>query len=246
MTLVLAAHGTRDPAGSAVIADLAAQVRLRLPDVDVRVAFADVCAPSVTEVLREVDGPAVVVPAFLAAGYHVRIDIPQQIAESGHPSVTLTAPFGPSRALVAAVHARLTEAGWAGEPIVFAAAGSSDERALADVQRAARLLATRTSVSVQVAYVTTASPRVTDVARGLAVASWLLAPGLFHRVVRDAGAKVVAEPIGAHQNAAGLVVRRYLSAQLPTGAVSLAAVSLETATHVPPRSFCIFQDSAVG
>lgn len=246
MTLVLVAHGTRDPLGSQVIADLAAHVRLRLPDVDVRVAFADVCSPRVTEVLREIDGPAVVVPAFLAAGYHVRVDIPKQIAESGHPAVTLTSPFGPARTLVAAAHSRLAEAGWVDEPIVLAAAGSSDERALADVERAARLLAARTAVEVQVAYVTTASPRVTDVARGLAVASWLLAPGLFHRVVRDAGAKVVAEPIGAHRNAVELVVRRYLGAQLPTGAVSLAFSSLEAATHVPPRSFCRVHDSAVG
>ncbi|MBP2320679.1 sirohydrochlorin ferrochelatase [Kibdelosporangium banguiense] len=238
------AHGTRDPLGSRVIEDLAAQVRLRLPDVDVRVAFADVCAPSVTEVLREIQGQAVVVPAFLAAGYHVRVDIPKQIAESGHSEVALTDPFGPARTLVAAAHERLIQAGWVDEPIVLAAAGSSDERALADVHRAARLLASLTSVDVQVAYVTTASPRVTDVARGLAVASWLLAPGLFHRVVRDAGAKVVAEPIGAHRNAVELVVRRYLNAHLPTGSVSFP-LSLAAATQVPPRSFC-FQDSAVG
>jgi sirohydrochlorin ferrochelatase len=238
MTLVLVAHGTRDPLGSEVIHGLADRVRSRLPGVDVRVAFADVCAPDVTTVLREVDGPAVVVPAFLAAGYHVRVDIPKQVAESGHPAATVTDPFGPSPLLVAAVHSRLTEAGWAGGPIVLAAAGSSDPRALADVRQAADLLAARTGESVEVGYVTTASPRVTDMAQGLAVASWLLAPGLFHRIVRDAGARIVAEPIGAHRNAVDLVVSRY------TGSVSLA-LSLDTATQVPARSFCR-HDSAVG
>lgn len=225
MTLVLAAHGTRDPAGSRVIHDLADLVRDRLPGVDVRVAFADVRSPSVTDVLRRVDGPAVVVPAFLAAGYHVRVDIPAQVKESGRSDVPVTAPFGPSPSLVAAVHSRLLEAGWDGEPIVFAAAGSSDSRALEDVQRAARLLAFRTGVSVQVGYVTTANPRVVDIAReDTAIASWLLAPGLFHRVVRNARASVAAEPIGAHPNAVDLVIRRYRNAERGTCAVAERAV----------------------
>jgi sirohydrochlorin ferrochelatase len=210
MTLVLAAHGTRDPAGSQVVHDLAARVRTRLPHVDVRVAFADVRTPSVTDVLRTIDGPAVVVPAFLAAGYHVRVDIPAQVLQSGHPAVTVTEPFGPAPALVAAVHERLVEAGWRAEPLVLAAAGSSDSQALADVRRAARLLAARTSVQVRVGYVTTAQPRVADLVRGnrFTVASWLLAPGLFHRALGEIGARV-SEPIGAHANAVDLVVRRY-------------------------------------
>ncbi|MCE7008393.1 sirohydrochlorin chelatase [Kibdelosporangium philippinense] len=246
MTLVLAAHGTRDPAGSRVIYELAERVRVWLPDVDVRVAFADVCSPNVTDVLRTVDGPAVVVPAFLASGYHVRVDIPAQVRESGHRETVVTDPFGPSPSLVAVVHSRLIEAGWTGEPIVLAAAGSSDSRALDDVQRAARLLRTRVGVPVEVGYVTTASPRVTDLVRDrrLAIASWLLAPGLFHGVVRDAGASVAAEPIGAHSGAVELVVRRYRNAYLPTGAVSLPLV-FEAATQVPARSFCA-QDSLVG
>jgi sirohydrochlorin ferrochelatase len=243
MTLILAAHGTRDPAGSLVIHELAARVRRRLPDVDVRVAFADVRSPSVTEVLAAVEGPAVVVPAFLAAGYHVRVDIPEQVAQSGHSSVTVTSPFGPAPALVAAVHERLVEAGWHDEPILLAAAGSSDPRALADVERAATLLAARTSVPVTIGYAATASPRAADLVRGrrFAVASWLLAPGLFHRILRDTGAKVVSEPIGAHANAVDLVVRRYRGAQ-PTGLVSLAS---PTAIQPPARSPWA-QDSAVG
>jgi sirohydrochlorin ferrochelatase len=212
MTLVLAAHGTRDPAGGRVIHDLADRIRRRLSTVDVRIAFADVTSPSVTEVLRSVDGPAVVVPAFLASGYHVRVDIPEQVERSGHGSVTITEPFGPAPTLVGAVHQRLVEAGWLAEPVIFAAAGSSDPRALADVRRAAELLAARTGSTVHIGYITTATPKVTDLVRGtkFAVASWLLAPGLFHRVLRDTGAKV-AEPIGAHDNAVDLVIRRYRS-----------------------------------
>ncbi|ALG06734.1 sirohydrochlorin chelatase [Kibdelosporangium phytohabitans] len=215
MTLVLAAHGTRDPAGRQVVHSLAARVRAHLSDVDVRVAFADVCSPTVTDVLRTIDGPAVVVPAFLAAGYHVRVDIPAQVDESGHKDVVVAEPFGPS--LVTVVHERLVEAGWSGEPIALAAAGSSDRRALADIHRAGRLLRSLTRVDVEVGYVTSASPRITDLVRGrgFAIASWLLAPGVFHRVLRDTGADIVAEPIGVHARVVDLVVGRYRGAQLP-------------------------------
>jgi sirohydrochlorin ferrochelatase len=188
--------------------------------VDVRVAFADVRSPSVTEVLRTVDGPAVVVPAFLASGYHVRVDIPAQVLASGHSSAVITEPFGPAPALVGAVHERLVEAGWRDSPILLAAAGSSDPQALADTRRAARLLAARTSAEVRMGYVTTAQPRVADMVRGNEfVASWLLAPGLFHRVLAALTTRV-SSPIGAHANVVDLVVRRYRSSNSPGGPVS--------------------------
>jgi sirohydrochlorin ferrochelatase len=207
MTLVLAAHGTRDPRGSEVIHSLAEKIHKRLSE-KVVVAFADVCSPSVAEVLARVDGPAVVVPAFLASGYHVRVDIPTQILQSCHADTTLTCPFGPSPLLVGAVHERLLEAGWHGQPIVLAAAGSSDPQALSDVRTAARFLSERTSTPVRVGYIT-ASPRVADIARpGDFIASWLLAPGLFHQALRKTGLPVSA-PIGAHDNAVALAVQRY-------------------------------------
>ena len=58
MSLLLVAHGTRDPAGTAMSADLAAATRHRLA-VPVELAFADVRQPSVTSVLRDwtVAGP---------------------------------------------------------------------------------------------------------------------------------------------------------------------------------------------
>lgn len=46
----------------------------------------------------------------------------------------------------------------------------------------------------------------------VAVASWLLAPGLFQRRVQDSGADVVADPLGAHPRVADLVLRRYFTA----------------------------------
>lgn len=221
MTLVLAAHGTREPAGAEVVHTLADGVRRRLPGVPVEVAFADVLSPTVTEVVREVGGPAVVVPAFLAAGYHVRVDIPEQVTAAGRPDVVVSDSLGPTMAMVTAVHDRLLEAGWCREDdLVLAAAGSSDPSALADVRRAAILLGARTGARVRVGYIATASPKVADAvalrsASGgrVAVASWLLAPGLFHRAAEDSGAALVSAPIGAHPKVIDLVIRRYREAR---------------------------------
>ncbi len=58
----------------------------------VHVAFVDVLGPTPEEVLRALpaDRPVTVVPAFLASGYHVRVDLPAHVAASGHPAVTVT------------------------------------------------------------------------------------------------------------------------------------------------------------
>ncbi|OXM68315.1 sirohydrochlorin chelatase [Amycolatopsis thermalba] len=219
--IVLAAHGTRDPRGARVIEELADRVRAGTP-VPVRVAYADVRQPDVTTVLDAVRGyQAIVVPAFLAAGYHVRTDIPAQIAASGHRNVLLADPFGPAPELVGVMRDRLEWAGYrAGDAVVLAAAGSSDPRALAEVRVAADALGAVLGTSVRVGYVATAQPSIADAvarARGrgrrVAVASWLLAPGLFQRKVLDAGADVVADPLGVHPDVVDLVLARYQQAQ---------------------------------
>ncbi|GAA2697431.1 sirohydrochlorin chelatase [Actinosynnema pretiosum subsp. pretiosum] len=216
--LVLVAHGTRHPGGGVVVEEIARLVRER-GGVDVRVAYADVRQPDVTAVLREVRGAAVVVPAFLAAGYHVRVDVPAQVVASGHRDVVITEPIG--AAVVPAVVERLREAGWReGDPVVLGAAGSSDARALGEVREVAEVLARRVGGPVRVGYAATASPRIGDVvaevAAGaggsggrVAVASWLLAPGVFHRGMRECGAEVVSEPIGAHERVVEAVLLRY-------------------------------------
>jgi sirohydrochlorin ferrochelatase len=215
--IVLAAHGTRDPAGPRVIEALAARVRAN--GVCVRVAYADVRAPDVTTVLNAVrDEPAVVVPAFLAAGYHVRTDIPAQVAASEHRAVTIAQSFGPAPELVSVLCDRLRSAGYRdGDSVVLAAAGSSDPRALAQVRQASRALSGELGVPVRIGYAATASPSVAEVVASLpgrvAVASWLLAPGLFQRRVADSGADVITGPLGAHLFVTDLVLRRYAEAQ---------------------------------
>lgn len=218
--IVLVAHGTRAPEGARVVEELAARVR-REARVPVRVAYADVRGPGLTTVLDSVRGQhVVVVPAFLAAGYHVRTDIPLQIAASGHPRVVLARPFGPAPELAEVMRDRLEWAGYRrGDGVVLAAAGSSDHRALAEVRAAAAMLGRSLCTSVHVGYVASARPRVADavtLARGrgrrVAVASWLLAPGLFQRRVAASGAEVVAEPLGVHPGVVDLVLLRHRQA----------------------------------
>ncbi|HEX4225143.1 MAG TPA: sirohydrochlorin chelatase [Pseudonocardiaceae bacterium] len=213
MSLVIVAHGTRDPAGALVAARLVSAVRAQLPGVRVELAFADVRGPTVAEVVTELAGPVVVLPAFLAAGYHVRVDLPAQLAP--FPDAIVTEPLGPARAMVAAVHDRLVWAGYRpGDRVVLAAAGSSDQQAIADVRRAALRLAARLDTEVHIGYCATARPSLPQAiagARGgrVAVASWLLAPGLFHRAAVAAGADLVADPIGAHPSVVDLIANRY-------------------------------------
>ncbi|NUS92502.1 MAG: sirohydrochlorin chelatase [Nocardia sp.] len=196
----------------------------------VRTAFVDVLGPAPAEVLRDLAArstvagepvPAVVVPAFLAAGYHVYQDVPREVAQSGHPAVTVTAAMGPDPALARIMAVRLQAAGWRrGDAVVFAAAGSSDPRARADVRRAAAMLTAQLAAPVRIAYVATGAPRVPEVVEQVRasgpervfVASYLLAHGLFHERLHQAGATGVAEPIGVHPAVVRLIAERYRAA----------------------------------
>lgn len=206
-TVVVAAHGTRDPAGVAVARELVTALRARLPGSSVLLAFVDVLGPSVSEVVASVPGPVTIVPAFLTCGYHVRTDVPREVAATGRRDVTVTAALGPHPLLVSATADRLRAAGWRpGDAVVLAAAGSSDERAVADVRAAAVQLSGELGCRVRVGFVATGAPSVTAMVRGMraagaprvAAATWLLAPGLFHRRLARTGADVVAAPLGAH------------------------------------------------
>lgn len=207
MTVVVAAHGTRDFAGVAVARQLVEALRPRLPDRPVLLAFVDVLGPRVCEVVAGAPGPVTVVPAFLTSGYHVRTDVPREVAATGRSDVTVTAAVGPHRLLVDAMGDRLRSAGWRrGDTVVLAAAGSSDQRTVADVRAAAGQLSREVGRRVRVGFIATGAPGVAPLVAGLraagaarvAVASWLLAPGQFHGRLADAGADVVAAPLGAH------------------------------------------------
>ena len=119
--LILVAHGTRSAAGMQTIESLSSAVAARTGPL--RTAFIDVIAPNPAEVLAKSIDPAVVVPAFLASGYHVHTDLPARIRDSGHADVSVTPALGPSPGLATVMRDRLCEAGWRrGDAVVMAAA----------------------------------------------------------------------------------------------------------------------------
>jgi sirohydrochlorin ferrochelatase len=226
--LVLVAHGSRNPAAAGVARDLAAAVARREPGLDARVCFVDVHGPTVEEMVADLPG-AVVVPAFLAAGYHVRTDLPARLAAAGAGRFPVTTTLGTGPDLIAAAWARLAEAGHRpGDAVVLAAAGSSDPRAVAQVRGAARALGVRAGRRVRVGFAATGAPEVSALVaalhrageRRVAVASWLLAPGVFQDRLRRSGADVVADPLGVHDHVVDAVLGRYRAA---AGAVRQAA-----------------------
>ena len=208
--LLLVAHGTRDPGGPRVVEELAEATSARL-GVPVHVGYVDVIGPTVAEALASAPGPVVALPAFLAAGYHVRVDLPEQICATGREDVTITEPLGPAPEITEVLLDRLRAAGWRpGDRVLFSAAGSSDERALSDVRTAARLLSRRCEQWLTPSYITTASP-ATEALCGPDdfIAPYLLAPGLFHRRLADLPVAGLADPIGVHPAVIDLVAQRY-------------------------------------
>lgn len=216
LPLVLVAHGSQDPTAARCVADIASGVQSRLAGTDVRVAFVDVRRPSVADAVAGL-AEAVVVPAFLAAGFHVRTDLPTQLA-AVRARCRVAAPLTGDPALAGAAAARLAQSGWRpGDTVVLAAAGSSDPRALADVRTAARQLEVSVGRRVEVGFVATGAPRVEALVarlraageRRVAVASWLLAPGVFQDRLLACGADLVAGPLGSHPAVVAAVLARY-------------------------------------
>ena len=55
-------------------------------------------------------------------------------------------------------------------------------------------------------------------ARRVAVASYLLADGLFQDRLRDSGADLVADPLGSHPAMVRLIAKRFRRARIPVPA----------------------------
>ncbi|NMN99617.1 sirohydrochlorin chelatase [Gordonia sp. TBRC 11910] len=224
---LLVAHGTRNAHGVAMIGDLAASVAAALNE-EVRVAFVDVLGPTPSDVLRMLDGRRVtLIPAFLSSGYHVRVDIPEHVAAVNHSDVTVTSALGPSPLLARVMLDRLIDAGWRpGDQVVLAAAGSSDPHAQSEVRTMATMLSSLVGTRVRIGFAAPPTsggyPAVRDVVssmrgqsrRRVAVASYLLADGLFQGRLEECGADVVGAPLGLHLSVTKLVCARRRAAVL--------------------------------
>jgi sirohydrochlorin ferrochelatase len=217
--LVGCAHGTRDPAGRRALAQVRLDVAALRPGLEVVAASVDVQKPALPDVVARLAAAGrrcVVVPLLLSAGYHVHHDVAEAVAASGGLAAAARA-LGPDDALADLLAERLADAGHAaGDAVVLAAAGSSDPRAVADVEAVAAGLAARTGGDVVPAYLSAASPRVADAVaavrsprRRVLVASYLLAPGFFADRLLQVGADAVTAPLAPHPALARLALRRF-------------------------------------
>jgi sirohydrochlorin ferrochelatase len=221
--LLAVAHGSRDPAAQECVLSLTGRVAALAGGTPVATAFVQNAEPSLAAGLHDAatlagaDG-VVVVPLLLSNGYHLSSDIAGAARAAGVP---VAAPLGPHPALVGVLADRLAEAGVPGKvPVVLAAAGSRDPRALADARRQAAMLAAHRRAPVVAAFASAARPAVDEAVSFLAsltgqpvaVAAYLLAPGLFHDRLQLSAGRWVSAPIGDHPAVAELVLDSFRTA----------------------------------
>ncbi len=225
-TLVLTAHGSRDPRSAANARQTAALVKQLRPELTVRVAFCEHNQPGLAEVLATSRGPTVVTPLLLADAYHARVDIPAQIAggDAGR-RVQLAGVLGEDDRLVALLGQRLAERGVSRLDrdlgVLVVAIGSTSAAAKARTATVAPKLATGTHwAAVTTAFATGTGPSLAEEAlllrrrgaRRLVIAPWFLAPGrLPDRVSRAANEAGIAAapPLGAHRLVAATLLDRF-------------------------------------
>ena len=220
LPLVAVAHGSRDPAAALATHAMADAVRRARPGLEVQPAFLDHASPRLGDVVAALPGGCVVVPLLLAAAYHSDVDIPAVLDAVEHPAVQADV-LGPDPLLLRALERRLAEAGVAaGDPataLVLAAAGSSSDSAADGVRATAQNWATRGWWAVEPVFASAARPTVAEAVAALrrrgapriAVATYLLFPGLFADRLTASGADVVAAPLAAAPEVVALVLRRF-------------------------------------
>ncbi|WP_372495549.1 sirohydrochlorin chelatase [Saccharopolyspora soli] len=244
------AHGSRDPRSAATVHALLDVVRAMRPDLDVRVAFLDLSAPRLGDVLSAVHGDghsdAVVVPLLLGRAFHARVDVPAAVADAQlrYPrfQVHISDVLGPDPRLDAAAWRRLAEAGApADDPelgVILAGAGSSHAPANRLVSAVAARWQAKTSwAGTSEAFAAAADPDVPAAiealrargARRFAVGSWFLAPGLLpdriSALAREhAPQPLIAAPMADDAGVADLVLQRYAETlAATTSALQLSA-----------------------
>ena len=225
--LVAVAHGSREPAAAEATRSLLAAVRRSRPELTVHEAYLDHESPRLSDLVSDLtsgpgslDGPFVVVPLLLGAAYHSRVDIPAALAPA-QGRATQAEVLGPDPSLLAALERRLAEAGvLPGDPdtaVVLAAAGSADESSIAAVHDLAAAWRARGWWAVSAAFASAAEPTVEQAVADLraagaprvAVATYLLFPGLFADKLAAAGADVTSAPLADAPEVVALVLARY-------------------------------------
>lgn len=218
--LIAVAHGSRDPDAARSAEALVAEVRRQRPGLTVITAFLEHAAPDLAAGVTAAGTGAVVVPLLLTAAFHSDQDLPAQLA-AADPEAVQADVLGPHPLLLAALERRLAEVGVpGGDPdtaVVLAAAGSADPAAAQTVRELAASWATRGWSAVEAAFASAAEPSVEAAVTALrvrgapkvAVASYVLAPGLFADRIASAGGDATSAPLGDAPEVAELVLERY-------------------------------------
>ncbi len=246
-TLLVIAHGSRDPRHAATVHALTERVRAERPGLRVETAYLEFNAPSVPRVLERLAAEGadevVALPLLLTRAFHAKTDIPSVLREARArlPRLRIRQAdvLGPSPLLNATLGRRLREAGIRPGDIprtglVLASAGSTDPEAIAVIAEIARELRHTGWCAVRPAFASALLPRTEDVVRALraegvervAVAPYVIAPGrLPDRIAAGAeaaGADVLADVLGPAPELARLLLTRYDEARV-TERASLSA-----------------------
>ena len=94
-TLVLFAHGARDPGWRVPVDGLAALLRAAMPDTRVDVAFLEFMSPDLPQTLAAAAaagaGRVAIAPLFWAEGGHLKRELPELIAaaQAAHPALRI-------------------------------------------------------------------------------------------------------------------------------------------------------------
>jgi sirohydrochlorin cobaltochelatase len=233
--LLLAAHGTRDPAGVEAFQALAARVAARAAQDGIEVAggFIELSEPPLRDAVAALAAPRIVaVPLMLVAAGHAKGDIPAALAREQirHPGLTFSyaRTLGPHPLLIDLLGQRITAVGADAPAVLVVGRGSTDPDANADVAKTARLLwEGRDYPLAETAFVSLARPDVTEGlercrllgARRIVVAPYFLFPGVLpDRVAEQAARYAAAHPeldvavagvLGDCDELAALVFERY-------------------------------------
>ncbi|MFF2862061.1 sirohydrochlorin chelatase [Streptomyces rubiginosohelvolus] len=246
-TLLVIAHGSRDPRHAATVHALTERVRAERPGLRVETAFLEFNAPSVPRVLERLAAQGadevVALPLLLTRAFHAKTDIPSVLREARarlpRLHIRQAEVLGPSPLLNATLERRLREAGvrpgdLPRTGLVLASAGSTDPEAIAVIAEIARELRHTGWCAVRPAFASALLPRTEDAVRELraegvervAVAPYVIAPGrLPDRIAAGAeaaGADVLADVLGPAPELAQLLLNRFDEARVPVGA-SLSA-----------------------
>lgn len=200
-TMVLVADDSRDTHRSEALHDLADAVADR-GEAPVSTAFGG--AAEVSEKLRSLSGPKVVVPAFVAGGDVASAHMLSGLGLEQRLDLYATPPLGAVPSLVGDLAGRLADSGWSpGDGVVLAAdgtTGTEERQAVADV---ARMLSRRLDSPVQVGYLSIWAPSVGDAVDRLrrngrervSVAAWRLVDGADFDRLRELDIAALTAPL---------------------------------------------------